>query len=155
MKKLLLVAVLCSFSFAGYNAHAEEGAGAATETTASPVAQALPAATAETTEVTEPAEPQAPAETTPPNAEIANAENLEFISGEVTGLDEVAGALTVKLYGETEADTNPKSLVVHVDETTDITDGEKDRDVKSLATGTEVDVEYDPASNKATYIFVY
>ena len=33
--------------------------------------------------------------------------------------------------------------------------GEQDRDLKSLTVGTEVDVEYDPATNKATYIFVY
>ena len=46
-------------------------------------------------------------------------------------------------------------LKVNVDENTDITDGEQDRDLKSLSVGTEVDVEYDPATNKATYIFVY
>ena len=63
--------------------------------------------------------------------------------------------ITVKLYGETENEPKEKTISVKVDETTDITDGEKDRDFKSLASGTEVDVEYDPASNKATYIFVY
>ncbi|MBI3315456.1 MAG: hypothetical protein HYZ87_00565 [Candidatus Omnitrophica bacterium] len=82
-------------------------------------------------------------------------ENLEFVSGEVSAVDEAAKSVTVKLYGETENDASAKVLTVKVDETTDITDGEQDRDLKSLSAGTEVDVEYDPASNKATYIFVY
>jgi len=81
-------------------------------------------------------------------------ENLEFVSGEVTALDEAAKKVTVKLYGETE-ETKEKAITIEVDEATDITDGEKDRDLKSLAAGTEVDVEYDPATTKATYIFVY
>ena len=84
-----------------------------------------------------------------------NAENLEFVSGEITGMDEAAKTITVKLYGETENSANDKILTIKLDETTDITDGEKDRDIKSLTNGTEVDVEYDPAANKATYIFVY
>jgi len=82
-------------------------------------------------------------------------ENLEFVSGEISAADAAAKTITVKLYGETENEPKEKSIVVNVDETTDITDGEKDRDFKSLASGTEVDVEYDPTSNKATYIFVY
>ncbi len=83
------------------------------------------------------------------------AENLEFVSGEITSSDEAAKTVTVKLYGETENATNDKILTIKLDESTDITDGEKDRDIKSLTNGTEVDVEYDPATNKATYIFVY
>ena len=82
-------------------------------------------------------------------------DNLEFVSGEVTAMDEAAKTISVKLYGETENNANDKILVIKLDETTDITDGEKDRDIKSLTNGTEVDVEYDPATNKATYIFVY
>ncbi len=82
-------------------------------------------------------------------------ENLEFVSGEVTAVNETAKTLSVKLYGETENSTENKTLTVSVDASTDITDGEKDRDLKSLTAGTEVDAEYDPASNKATYIFVY
>ena len=85
----------------------------------------------------------------------ANTENLEFISGEVSALDEASKSLTVKLYGETENTPSDKTLKVAVDANTDITDGEQDRDLKSLSLGTEVDVEYDPTSNKATYIFVY
>ena len=87
--------------------------------------------------------------------EPANTENLEFISGEVSTLDEPAKSLTVKLYGETENAPSDKTLKVEVDSNADITDGEQDRDLKSLSVGTEVDVEYDPATNKATYIFVY
>lgn len=102
--------------------------------------------------------PAAAAEVAAPVAEVAdtiNQENLEFVSGEVSASDEAAKTITVKLYGETEEETNDKVLTIKIDETTDITDGEKDRDIKSLTLGTEVDVEYDPASNKATYIFVY
>ena len=83
------------------------------------------------------------------------AENLEFVSGEVSAMDETAKSLTIKLYGETENAPTDKTLKVTVDSSTDITDGEQDRALKSLSAGTEVDVEYDPATNKATYIFVY
>lgn len=82
-------------------------------------------------------------------------DNLEFISGEISSADETTQSVTVKLYGETESGTSDKTLKVTIDGTTDITDGEQDRDLKSLTAGTEVDVEYDPATNKATYIFVY
>ena len=83
------------------------------------------------------------------------AENLEFVSGEVTAVDAAAKTLTIKLYGETETEESVKTLTVSVDENTDITDGEKERELSSLAASTEVDVEYDPATSKATYIFVY
>lgn len=82
-------------------------------------------------------------------------DNLEFISGEISSTDETTQSVTVKLYGEAESGTSDKTLKVTIDGTTDITDGEQDRDLKSLTAGTEVDVEYDPATNKATYIFVY
>jgi hypothetical protein len=90
-----------------------------------------------------------------PVLEAPVVENLEFVSGEVTSLDEAASKLSIKLYGETGDGSPDKSITVSVDPNTDITDGEKDRELKSLAPGTEVDVEYDPASSKATYIFVY
>ena len=102
--------------------------------------------------------PAPPVETAPvvaaPAAEIVT-DNLEFISGEVSAMDEAAKSVSVRLYGEDETASSEKVLQVTVDENTDITDGEQDRDLKSLTVGTEVDVEYDPASNKATYIFVY
>lgn len=82
-------------------------------------------------------------------------DNLEFISGEITAMDEAAKTVTVKMYGETADNEADKMLTVTVDASTDITDGEQDRELKSLAAGTEVDVEYDPATKKATYIFVY
>ena len=82
-------------------------------------------------------------------------ENLEFVSGEISAVSEPDKSITVKLYGETEEQANDRILTIKLDETTDITDGEKDRDLKSLTAGTEVDVEYDAASSKATYIFVY
>lgn len=96
----------------------------------------------------------APAAAAAAEAAVAT-ENLEFISGEVSATDEAAKTITVKLYGETENTPGDKTVTVSVDESTDITDGEKDRDLKSLTSGTEVDVEYDPGSSKATYIFVY
>ena len=55
-------------------------------------------------------------------------------------MDEAAKTITVKLYGETENSASDKILTVKLDETTDITDGEKDRDAKSLTNGTEVDI---------------
>ena len=112
---------------------------------------APPAAAAPAVAVPPPAETPAK----PAAAENANTDNLEFISGEVGELDEAGKTITVKLYGETESTTTNKTLKVSVDASTDITDGEQDRALKSLAVVTEVDVEYDPATNKATYIFVY
>ena len=113
-----------------------------------PIPAAPPVATAASSTNTSLALPAA-------NPEPVASEKLEFVSGEITSTDETAKTVTVKLYGETENATNDKILTVKLDETTDITDGEKDRDIKSLINGTEVDVEYDPATNKATYIFVY
>lgn len=89
-----------------------------------------------------------------PAQEEVVSENLEFVSGEVTLADGSAKTITVKLYGENET-SGDKTLTIQVAETTDITDGEKDRDFAGLAPGTEVDVEYDPATTKATYIFIY
>lgn len=122
----------------------ESAPGAAVE--AAPPVEAVPT----------PAAPVAAPEAVTPAAPIAETvDNLEFISGEVSALDEASKSVSVKMYGETENASDEKVLKVTVDENTDITDGEQDRDLKSLAVGTEVDVEYDPTSNKATYIFVY
>jgi predicted lipid-binding transport protein (Tim44 family) len=172
MKKILFFAFLSLTVLTTYNLYAEDAQTAVSEPEAQPIVEAVPVP-AETPAPAAPAEPQAAAQDAPapeaapvetpaqapvvsPVAEEAiNTENLEFISGEVTAADEAAKTVTIKLYGETEADANQKILTVKVDETTDITDGEKDRDTKSLSPGTEVDVEYDPASSKATYIFVY
>ena len=120
-------------------------------------AAAEPAAPVEAPPAAPEAAPAMPAMAAPAPAtgEPSDLENLEFVSGEVSGMDESVKTVTVKLYGENEDGKSDKVLTVKVDETTDITDGEKDRDLKSLTAGTEVDVEYDPATNKATYIFVY
>src|SRR3989338_8225332 len=77
---------------------------------------------------------------TPVEEPVPPAENLEleFVSGEISGVDEAAQKITIKLYGETETDANDKILTISLDEATDITDGEKDRDLKSLVAGTEV-----------------
>ena len=135
--------------FVSMNAYSEDAVTAPTETTAPDTSAPAPAAAPATAApvVTEAAAPAA--------AENVNADNLEFISGEVGELDEAGKTITVKLYGETESATTDKTLKVSVDASTDITDGEQDRDFKSLSVGTEVDVEYDPTTNKATYIFVY
>lgn len=124
----------------------------APETPAAPVPQAV-AAPAPEAPAPAAVPAVAPAETQAPAAPAS--ENLEFVSGEISSLDEAASTLTIKLYGETENKTSDKILTVKVDTATDITDGEQDRALKSLTAGTEVDVEYDPATNKATYIFVY
>ncbi len=81
-------------------------------------------------------------------------DNLEFMSGEITAIDEAAKTITVKPYQNTE-DGAAELLTVSVDGATDITDGEQDRTLASLAAGTEVDVEYDSPTKRATYIFVY
>jgi len=123
------------------------------EDAAAPAAPAAPEAPA--------IEAAAPVAETPAGAPTPVAEdstltdNLEFISGEVSAMDEAAKTVSVRLYGENEDTASEKVLSVTVDENTDITDGEQDRELKSLTAGTEVDVEYDPATNKATYIFVY
>ena len=90
-----------------------------------------------------------------PDIPEAVSDNLEFISGEISAMDEATKSVSVRLYGEDETASSEKVLKVSIDENTDITDGVQDRDLKSLTVGTEVDVEYDPASSKATYIFVY
>jgi hypothetical protein len=113
----------------------------------------MPSVNAETESAEAPAA-DAPETLAPATDEETVAENLEFVSGEVTSSDGTAKTIAVKLYGETET-SGDKSLTIQVADTTDITDGEKDRDFASLAPGTEVDVEYDPATAKATYIFIY
>ena len=107
-------------------------------------------------EVKTEAEPMTPA----PASEEAKtpekgSENLEFVSGEVSAVDEATKTVTVKLYGETEKSQSDKVISVKINDSTDITDVEADRQLKSLTAGTEVDVEYDPTTNIATYIFVY
>ena len=153
MKRSTLILLTIGF-FVSMHAYAEDAnapaAPATTETVAAPAAPAVTPVAAP--EVTPAAAPSVPAVATDENS---NLDNLEFISGEVGALDEAGKALTVKLYGETETTATDKTLKVSVDASTDITDGEQDRDFKSLAVGTEVDVEYDPTTNKATYIFVY
>ncbi len=151
MKKLSLLSWILSVFIAVPLAHAETSDSPKSDTPAA--VETAPASTPATTEEA--------ATTTGANSEEATTkaaepdQNLEFVSGEVTAVNEAAKTLTVKLYGETENSTENKTLTVTVDSSTDITDGEKDRDLKSLTVGTEVDAEYDPASNKATYIFVY
>ncbi len=169
MKKCFYLFVLCFLT--AVCAYAEDQATSA-PSAAEPQTVVKPAAEANVAapEVTAPAAvavvPPAPVVPVPPAASAAVvaeplpaavpvSENLEFVSGEVSSLDEAAGTLTIKLYGETENKTSDKILTVRADNATDITDGEQDRALKSLTAGTEVDVEYDPATNKATYIFVY
>jgi hypothetical protein len=156
MKKYGLLVLALGLSLVSYNAFSADdnttpaAAPAATDTTAAapatPVAEQAPATVADAPAGVPAGAPGAPATPT---------DNLEFISGEISAADATAKSVTVKLYGETENAASEKMLTVSVDDTTDITDGEKDRDLKSLTPGTEVDVEYDPATKKATYIFVY
>ena len=144
MKKSLLVFVSMMVLFSGIS-RAEDSAAPSTP---------APATTPEA--AVEPTAPAPVEAVAPPAAEdAAVTDNLEFISGEVSAMDEAAKTVSVRLYGENEDKASGKVLTVNVDENTDITDGEQDRELKSLASGTEVDVEYDPATNKATYIFVY
>jgi hypothetical protein len=144
MKKSFLALAILTFAFTGASIAEEPAAPAAAPAASAvetPAVEALVPAGLEAV----PAEPQ----------DSTLVDNLEFISGEVAELDEAGKTISVRLYGDTEEAASDKVLKVSVDENTDITDGEQDRDLKSLAAGTEVDVEYDPATNKATYIFVY
>ncbi len=146
MKKSSLMVMLSVATFIGI-AYAED--------TAAPAA--VPTETSTPTPVVIEAVAAAPvvAPATPAVEDVAVSDNLEFISGEVSALDEAAKSVSIRLYGENEDKASDKILTVTADENTDITDGEQDRELKSLTAGTEVDVEYDPATNKATYIFVY
>ncbi len=162
MKKSALLILSLGFALVSHNAFCAdetappavvESAPVATEAktpavdvvAATPVAETAPAAA-------EVAEPAPLAETLPA---VPAVDNLEFISGEVSAIDPAAKTVTVKLYGEAENAATDKLVTITLDDTTDITDGEKDRELKTLTPGTEVDVEYDPATKKATYIFVY
>ncbi len=147
MKMSSLVSVFVMVLFASVS-HAEDVVAPTTPATLEPVVAAEAAAPA-------PVVPEVPVVAAPPAEEAVVTDNLEFISGEVSAMDEAAKTVSVRLYGENEDKASEKVLTVNVDENTDITDGEQDRDLKSLTAGTEVDVEYDPATNKATYIFVY
>ena len=168
MKKTVLMWLMVGLVFQTFTLRAEEASNPPASKTPAPetAASAAPAETSpesssatpvvsQTADVSPALETGASAPTAAVNPAPAASENLEFVSGEITSTDEAAKTVTVKLYGETENAANDKTLTVKLDETTDITDGEKDRDIKSLTNGTEVDVEYDPATNKATYIFVY
>ena len=163
MKKNLLIALpLMSFAFLTVAFAADETT-AVPATTSTETSSSSTAPTAPTAPVEAPAAPEAVAVATttlaaPVAAEATEAaakENLEFVSGEVGAIDAATKSVTVKLYGETDDNVTDKTLTVTTDASTDITDGEKDRELGSLAAGTEVDVEYDPATKKATYVFVY
>ena len=151
MKKNLLVALSLTFFIAPaitFSADEQTAAPAGPAETKTAVAVQAP--------VSEPAGvPPAPAPAAEETTEAAANENLEFVSGEVSAVDAVAKSMTVKLYGEKEENVTDKTLTVTTDASTDITDGEKNRELGSLVAGTEVDIEYDPATKKATYIFVY
>ena len=153
MKKYLFV-VLLLVTGLSLTAYAEDAATAPAAAPATAAAEeAAPAPTPPAVDTAAPA--AAPTTAAIPAEDAGLADNLEFVSGEVSVLDEPGKSVSVRLYGENEDTASDKVLKVGVDENTDITDGEQDRDLKSLAVGTEVDVEYDPATNKATYIFVY
>ena len=180
MKKTALLFLMIGLGFQTYALCAEgstdspSSAGPASEKTVAVSSEPAPATLAQTSDVLPLPAISAPVPATPAvtvsapapvavqtatagtaNPALAVSENLEFVSGEIASTDQTAKTVTVKLYGETENAANDKILTIKLDETTDITDGEKDRDIKSLTNGTEVDVEYDPATDKATYIFVY
>ncbi len=161
MKKSALMILSVGLILVSHNAFCADDQ-AASAVTPAPAATEVTAPAPAAAEVTAPALDAAPVATEltepAPLAEAVPApaiDNLEFISGEISVVDPAAKTVTVKLYGETENAATDKLLVISLEDTTDITDGEKDRDLKSLTPGTEVDVEYDPATKKATYIFVY
>ncbi len=160
-KSLLALLVMSLVPLAGLHAEDVSAPSDAANTTpsetaapAAALAPETPAVPAESVVASQPsAVPAVPTTTAAPVETLTD--NLEFISGEISVMDEASKSVSVKLYGEDENATSDKTLKVTVDENTDITDGEQDRDLKSLTVGTEVDVEYDPTSSKATYIFVY
>ncbi len=164
MKKLLVISIILSsmigMVYAAEEASAVKDAAVTAATTAVKEAEKAIEAPAAPAAPEVPAVPAVPAAPAAPAADVATqaaaaADNLEFVSGEISATDEATKTITVKLYGEADAAAKDKTLSIKIDTTTDITDGEKDRDFKSLTAGTEVDVEYDPTTNKATYIFVY
>jgi hypothetical protein len=161
MKKILTLAVAFHALTLG-SLYAEDQPAAdpvVTETPAAPEAPSAAAPAEMAAPAVEPAVVEAPTtveQAVPVTGAVDTAaDNLEFVSGEITAMDEAAKTVTVKMYGEAAENEADKMLTVTVDASTDITDGEQDRELKSLNAGTEVDVEYDPATKKATYIFVY
>ncbi len=80
-----------------------------------------------------------------------------LISGEITAIDENSKTITAVIFHDKEKAQSEenKSLTVKLSNETDITDGKKDLELKQLRLGDEVEIEYDPTTNKATYIFVY
>ncbi len=98
----------------------------------------------------QPAQPAPQADTTLPDIE-----NLDFASGEVVSFDAASGNLSVKVYLDSAGNANEQTLALTVDSATEITNGETDLHNDSLKPATEVDVEYDVRTKKATYIFVY
>ncbi|HEX5715613.1 MAG TPA: hypothetical protein VF179_05600 [Thermoanaerobaculia bacterium] len=81
-------------------------------------------------------------------------DDLEFMSGEITAMDEDAKTVTLRVERTTE-DKAPTVLVLSVDKTSDITDGDQDRTFASLTVGSDVDVEYNSVTKTVTYMFIY
>jgi hypothetical protein len=86
---------------------------------------------------------------------LPDLENLDFASGEIVSFDTGNGKLDVKVYLDSAGEANEQVLALVVDNETEITDGENELKTDALAKGSEVDVEYDTRSKKATYIFIY
>jgi hypothetical protein len=80
-----------------------------------------------------------------PAAEDAN---LQFVSGEIAEVNAPDKTVKLKLYSGAL-----KDLVLSFDSSTQITGAEEGK--AELKVGAAVDVRYDPASKKATYIYIY
>jgi hypothetical protein len=86
------------------------------------------------------------------NASIAESNdtfaNLQFVSGEIAEVNAPDKTVKLKLYSGAL-----KDLVLSFDSSTQITGAEEGK--AELKVGAAVDVRYDPASKKATYIYIY
>lgn len=88
------------------------------------------------------------------NLAMEATDDREFMSGEITAIDEDAKTITLRVDQTTE-DKAPAVLVLSVDKASDITDGDQDRTFASLTVGSDVDVEYNSVTKTVTYMFIY
>jgi len=84
----------------------------------------------------------------------AQAESVQFVSGDVVSVNHKAKELTMKIYLDENGDYFESDIVVHWNQNTEITDGDTAVPSNVIQVHHAVDVEFD-AEKMATYIFVY
>jgi len=83
------------------------------------------------------------------------AEGLVFASGEIVAVQHESQAFRVRIYFDREGNYDRHEIALTYGPQTLFTDGEQDLDRMALQKDREVDVEYDPRTRMATYVFVY